>query len=124
MHDGTPDDPPQPRPLDYRSSRDDRPERNARIAIAVGSGLFAAITVWGIVFFWFINNLYLGMPLRPGDPSPVLNWEFPGLLTLVGIVFWTWLLVSRRKSRPVFLGALIGFGVAVLVEGVCCFIPK
>jgi hypothetical protein len=110
--DGGPDNP----PLNYRAARDDRGHGSEADAFAIGGAVLAAGTVFGLVFVWIVSNLFFGSSYATRPP---VNWQLPGFLTAVAVTGWGWLLYFRRPSRPFVLGSLIGFGVAILIEGAC-----
>jgi len=121
MDDGSSHDPPDRADLSYRNAQDDRPQRNREIGIAIGAGLLAAVTIFGLVVSWVLENLQLG---PPGQPRLPLHWAFSGPLTLMAISFWVWVFFFRPRQRLFILGALVGFGVAILIEGTCFFVNR
>jgi nitrate reductase NapE component len=105
--------------LPYRSGSDEAPGR-VRFYLTLCFGLLlSSAAVGGCGFAWVVNNLYLGPP--PVPPHRRLNWELPLgatmmiLMLLAGIALWAY----RLRSRAMLLGMSIGFGVTVLMEGLC-----
>jgi hypothetical protein len=106
--DGAPRDPPAVPALDYCAPHTDLPAREKEFGATMGAGILAATTVWCLVYGW------LGGIMAGG-----LFWAIPCLATPVAVVFWVGFLYSRRKSRPIMLGSMIGFGVAIYIASAC-----
>lgn len=102
-----------PKPLDYLAPIDDEPKRKAALDAASAAGILAALTVFAVVFAWIMYGIQLAV--LHGDP----NWKVPVALIACGIVPRAGVLYWKRKSRLFIIGTLIGFGVGLLIEGLC-----
>jgi hypothetical protein len=102
--------------LNYRAPIDETsdPKDLAANAGVVGIAIAAALTVFGLVFFWIVQNLNF----YPGG-RPTWEWKLPGATTAAAVALWSWALYAKRNSRRVWMGALIGFGIGLLIEGAC-----
>jgi hypothetical protein len=82
----------------------------------VGSAALSCGTILGLVFFWIITNLQIHAP--PGTPA-VEFWQLPTAITLCVAAAWAAAFYHWRRVTPFRMGALAGFAVGLLIEGLC-----
>src|SRR4051812_4721890 len=107
-------------PLEYMPPRHDPERRRHERNIRTGGAVLSALSVFVVVFVFIICNIPMSAP--PGTAPAAFVVQAPLLclaiaLVIVGAIGWhQWRL---HRSRAFLAGALIGVGVAALIEGVC-----
>ena len=107
--------------LAYRNGRDDAPSRLKFYLMLCGGVVISAAAVAFCGCTWFLANA--GPIAGPALPAPPrgLIWKEPLIISvailmlITAIGFWSY----RAGKRGLLIGLLIGFGITVLLEGLC-----
>jgi hypothetical protein len=101
----------------YRDPRLDTPTREQRTTASFAGFLAGFGISIACAAAWWMQNLPTAPPSTPRAP---FDWQMPSFCTLVGFGILTGIaLVPLRARRDLRIGILTGFGLVLLLQGLC-----